>query len=110
MVAGELRRRWPGRKAAVLFASATGKRWRQALSALLPVADGFVVTELSGTASEDPAAIAAHLVSCGAVCERVADVESGLRALRRRPGPRLVVGSFYLAGQVRRLAFGSGTP
>jgi hypothetical protein len=30
--------------------------------------------------------------------------------LRRRPGPRLVVGSFYLAGQVRRLAFGSGTP
>ncbi|MBL8756478.1 MAG: hypothetical protein JNK15_24500 [Planctomycetes bacterium] len=110
MVAGELRRRWPGRRAVVLFASATGKRWRQALSALLPVADGFVVTELSGTASEDPAAIAAHLASCGAVCERVADVESGLRAVRRRPGPRLVVGSFYLAGQVRRLVDGSATP
>ncbi len=106
MVAAELARRWPGRRANVLFGSATGKRWRQALSALLPLADTFVVTELSGTASEDPAAIAAFLTASGAVCEQATDVEAGLCALRRRPGPRLVVGSFYLAGRVRELVGG----
>ncbi len=103
MVAGELRRRWPGRAATVLFGSAAGKRWREGLSALLPVADGFVVTELSGTVGEDPAAIAAWLGARGARSEVAADVATGLRALRRHPGPRLVAGSFYLAGQVRQL-------
>lgn len=102
-VAAELGRRWPGRPAAVLFASATGKRWRQGLSSLLPVADRFVVTGLTGTSSEDPAAIAAWLSSQGARCEMATDVEAGLVALRRSAGPRLVVGSFYLAGRVRGL-------
>lgn len=102
-VADELLRRFRGRRAAVLFASATGKRWREGLSALLPAADRFVVTELSGTSSEDPAAIAAHLAGRGVPCEVATDVESGLAALRRWPGPRLVAGSFYLAGQVRGL-------
>lgn len=110
MVAHELRRRWPGRSATVLFASAAGKRWREGLSALLPVADGFVVTELSGTVGEDPAAIAAWLGAHGARSEVAADVASGLRALRRHPGPRLVAGSFYLAGQVRRLVDAEHSP
>ncbi|HEX6813714.1 MAG TPA: cyanophycin synthetase [Planctomycetota bacterium] len=101
-VADELARRYPGRRAAVLFGSATGKRWREGLSRLLPLADSVVVTELSGTTSEDPAAIAAFLAGAGVRSEVAADAESGLAALRRRPGPRLVVGSFYLAGQVRR--------
>lgn len=102
-VAAELTRRWPGRRAAVLFGSATGKRWREGLSELLSIADRFVVTELSGTSSEDPATIAAWLSSQGATVERAADVVSGLAALRRQPGPRLVAGSFYLAGAVRSL-------
>ncbi len=102
-VADELRRRWRGRRIGVLFASAAGKRWREGLSALLPLADRFVVTELSGTSGEDPAAIAAFLAERGAPCEVAADVESGLAALRRGPGPRLVAGSFYLAGRVRKL-------
>ncbi|MBX3462079.1 MAG: hypothetical protein KF830_02835 [Planctomycetes bacterium] len=102
-VAAELRRRHPGRRAAVLFASAAGKRWREGLSALLAVADDFVVTELSGTASEAAEALAAHLRAHGARCEVAADAASGLQALRRRAGPRLVTGSFYLAGRIRRL-------
>ncbi len=102
-VADELRRRWRGRRIGVLFASAAGKRWREGLSALLPLADRFVVTELSGTSGEDPAAIAAFLAERGVPCEVAADVESGLAALRRGPGPRLVAGSFYLAGRVRSL-------
>ncbi len=106
-VAAELQRRWPGRRPAVLFGSATGKRWREALSALLPVADSFVVTELSGTTSEDPAAIAGFLARAGARSEVASDVASALRMLRSRPGPRLVVGSFYLAGQVRQLVAAS---
>jgi dihydrofolate synthase/folylpolyglutamate synthase len=102
-VAAELARRYPGRRAAVLFASAAGKRWRQGLSALLPVADSFVVTELTGTPGEAAGTLAAHLAASGARCEVAADVASGLQALRRRPGPRLCAGSFYLAGQVRQL-------
>ena len=102
-VAAEMQRRWPGRRPAVLFGSAAGKRWREALSALLPVADRFVVTELSGTTSEDPAAIAAFLAANGRPSEVATDVASALQRLRCSPGPRLVVGSFYLAGQVRAL-------
>lgn len=105
-VAGELQRRWPGRRAHVLFGSATGKRWREGLSSLFAVADGFVVTELTGTASEDPGAIAAFLLAAGRQCETAPDAAAGLRLLRSRPGPRLVVGSFYLAGQVRQLVAG----
>lgn len=102
-VAAEVRRRWPGRRPAVLFASAAGKRWQPALSELLPLADSFVVTELSGTTSEDPAAIAAFLAAQGRTSDVAADVAAGLQLLRERPGPRLVVGSFYLAGRVRQL-------
>lgn len=102
-VAAEVRRRWPRSRPAVLFGSAAGKRWQAGLSALLEVADSFVVTELSGTTSEDPAAIAAFLATQGRTSDVTTDVAIGLRLLRSRPGPRLVVGSFYLAGQVRRL-------
>lgn len=105
-VARELQRRWPGRRAQVLFGSATGKRWREGLSSLFAVADTFVVTELTGTASEDPGAIAAFLGAAGRQCETAPDAGAGLRLLRSRPGPRLVVGSFYLAGQVRQLVTG----
>lgn len=102
-VAAELQRRWPGTAPAVLFASAAGKRWREGLSALLPLADSFVVTGLVGTTGEDPAAIAAFLAKHGRTSDVAADVAAGLRLLRTRPGPRLVVGSFYLAGRVREL-------
>ena len=102
-VAAELQRRSPGRAPAVLTAAAAGKRWREGLSALLPTADSFVVTELSGTPCEDPAVISAWLAARGARSEVTPDVRAGLRVLRRRPGPRLVVGSFYLAGAVRQL-------
>lgn len=106
-VADELARRYPGLRPAVLTAAAAGKRWREGLSALLPVADSFVVTELSGTPGEDPATIAGWLAERGARSEVAPDVVSGLRTLRDRPGPRLVVGSFYLAGAVRRLVDGN---
>ena len=101
-VAAELERRFPGRRPAVLCASAAGKRWREGLSQLVPVADSFVVTGLTGTACEDPAEIAAWLREQGARCEVATDAASGLRCLRERPGPRLVVGSFYLAGAIRQ--------
>lgn len=107
-VARELARRWPGRRAAVLFGTATGKRWREALPALFPVADRFLVAEVQGTASEDPAAIVHWLRQRGANAELVIDARQGLERLCAFPGPRLVVGSFYLAGQVRRLLLGQG--
>lgn len=106
-VASELRRRRPGCRPAVLTAAAAGKRWREGLSALLPIADSFVVTELSGTPGEDPAEISAWLAARGARSEVATDCVTGLRALRERPGPRVVVGSFYLAGAVRSLVDGN---
>ena len=102
-VVAELQRRYPDTRPCVLTASAAGKRWQQSLSALLPIADSFVVTELTGTPGEDPAKMHAWLVAQGARSEVATDVAVGLRSLRERPGPRLVVGSFYLAGAVRQL-------
>lgn len=110
-VAAELARRHPGRPAAVLFGCARGKRWREGLSPLLPLADGFLVTELSGTAGEDPQAIVGWLRERGCRAETTPDAGTGLRELLLRPEPRLVCGSFYLAGAVRRLLHhpGGGT-
>lgn len=102
-VAEELRRRWPGRKFAVLFGSAAGKRWRESLSCLLPLVDNLKVTAVSGTSSEDPSLIAEHCHARGIAAERVDDVEAGLAALARCGGIRVVVGSFYLVGEARRL-------
>lgn len=102
-VAAELERRWPGQRPQVLFASASGKRWRESLSSMLPVADRFLVTEVTGTSSEDAAVIVAHLCGLGVMAQRVDDVEHGLAALRAHDGLRLVIGSFYLVGAVRRL-------
>lgn len=102
-VADELRRRYPGARPVVLTAAAAGKRWQAGLSCLLELADSFVVTELTGTPGEPPANLNAWLKGHGARSEVAPDAVSGLRLLRERLGPRLVVGSFYLAGEVRQL-------
>lgn len=107
VVAGEVRRRYPGASPCVLTSFAAGKRWQEALSEVRAIADSFVVTELSGTPGEDPATISAWLAEQGARSEVATDVAAGLRRLREHPGPRLVVGSFYLAGAVRQLVGGN---
>lgn len=105
-VATELARRWPGQRFLVLFASASGKRWREALSSILPLADGFLVTGLTGTAGEDPGQVAQWLRDQGQRVELHETVASALRALLDAQRPRLVAGSFYLAGEARRLLDG----
>jgi len=102
-VAEEIRRRYPGARPMVLTAAAAGKRWQAGLSRLLPLADRFIVTELTGTPSEPSALLHDWLIGEGARSEVAPDAASGLRSLREWPGVRLVVGSFYLAGEVRRL-------
>ncbi|MFK7741740.1 MAG: folylpolyglutamate synthase/dihydrofolate synthase family protein [Planctomycetota bacterium] len=102
-VAAECGRRFPGKRLAVLTAFAAGKRWREGLSALLPMVDVFVVTELSGTPGEPPANLADWLVEQGAECELMTELRDAVQRLRAHDGPRLVVGSFYLAGAVRQL-------
>ncbi|MEZ5964421.1 MAG: hypothetical protein R3F56_11295 [Planctomycetota bacterium] len=101
--AAEAARAAPGHRFAVLFASAAGKRWQLGLSQLAPIVDTLYVTTLEGTASESPDAICACARGLGLAAHAVADSASGLDALRRHPGPWLVTGSFYLAGQARRL-------
>lgn len=103
LVASELARRWPGQRATVLFGTALGKRWREGLSRLLPLADSFLVTAVSGTASEDPAQLATFLSAQGAAVQLVPDLDTGLAQLLAAPAPRLVTGSFYLAGAARAL-------
>lgn len=102
-VAAEFRRRWPDRKAAVLFASASDKRWRQGLSALLPIADSFVLTELTGAVGEDPQVVAEWLRAQGVEPLVIRPVAEALEAVRTKAMPRLCCGSFYLAGEAREL-------
>lgn len=101
--ATEAARAAPGHRYAVLFASAAGKRWQLGLSRLAPIVDTLYVTTLEGTVSEDPQTICAGARALGLAAQPVADPSAGLAALRRHLGPWLVTGSFYLAGQVRRL-------
>lgn len=100
-LAEELARRWPGRRFAILFASARGKRWREALSRIVPLADHVVVTELSGTTSEDAGTISDWLRSRGVRVRAVPGAADGLAQLREHAGPRVVTGSFHLVGEVR---------
>ncbi len=102
-VAEELRRRWPDRKAVVLFGSAVDKRWRQGLSALLPIADSFVLTELTGTVGEDPKVIADWLAAQGSAQTVIRSIPEALDAVLKAPCLRVCCGSFYLAGEVRAL-------
>lgn len=101
-VAAELARRYPGRKIGLLFGSTAGKRWRAGLSSLLPCVDTAYVSAVTGTSSEDPSTIVAHLRGHGIAAEQVDGVEAGLAALAARGGIRLVAGSFYLAGAARQ--------
>lgn len=102
-VAIEAARAAPNQRWRVLFGAALGKRWREGLSRLLPLVDSAVVISLEGTASEDPARIAAWLRTQGADADVAANTVEGVAALGSRPGPWLVVGSFYLAGRVRQI-------
>ncbi len=102
-VAAEFQRRWPDRKAAVLFASALDKRWRQGLSTLLPIADSFVLTELTGVVGEDPQVVAEWLRAQGVEPLVIRPVAEALDAVRAKAMPRLCCGSFYLAGEAREL-------
>lgn len=101
VVAAELARRWPGRRGSILFGCAHGKRWREGLSWLLPFADRVVVTAPPGTVGEDPATIAAWLRGRGTTSVVENDLDAAWAALLAAPAPRLVTGSFYLAGAVR---------
>jgi dihydrofolate synthase/folylpolyglutamate synthase len=102
-VAAEFRRRWPDRKAVVLFASAVDKRWRQGLSAVLPIADSFVLTELTSAVGEDPQVIAEWLRAQGAKASVIRSIPDALDAVCQQQMPRLCCGSFYLAGEARAL-------
>ena len=107
ILAAELARRFPGQRCAVLYATATGKRWREGLSWLSPVADRFHVTGLSGTRSADPVAICEWLTQSGTRARAVPDVASGLGELLAFAGVRVVTGSFYLVGEVAALCEGA---
>ncbi|MFN9334662.1 MAG: hypothetical protein ACK6D1_18900, partial [Planctomycetota bacterium] len=73
-----------------------------AFSAVAAAADTVGATAVSGTSREAPAVIASYFTARGVPCSVAAVAAAGLRELRRRPGPRVVTGSFYLAGEVRR--------
>ncbi len=106
LLADEMRRRFGAQRVDVLFAIARGKRWRECLEVLIPIADSFVVTEIAGTACESSDELGEWLEARGASVRIAVDAADGLRLLEPgRRGPSVVTGSFYLAGEVRsRLA------
>ncbi|MEO0481266.1 MAG: hypothetical protein AAF196_17495 [Planctomycetota bacterium] len=91
-----------GRAATLLYASATGKRWQAVLSPLLDLVDEVLVTELPGTASEDPVTIRDWLGERDVGAGAVPDLAEALAQLRARSRPRIVTGSFVLVGEALR--------
>jgi hypothetical protein len=65
--------------------------------------DSVHATRLADTVSVEPDEIVAWCKLQGARAQRADDVESGVAALARTPGVRLVTGSFYLVGAARSL-------
>ncbi len=100
LLAEQLDRVAPGERWAILFASARGKRWREALSVLARRADTLIVTRLSGTESVDPDEVVAELARTGVRTAVAESAAVGLALLRQHQGPRLVAGSFYLIGEL----------
>jgi len=100
-VAEEVRRRFPGRRVALLFACARGKRWQDVLRPWVDLVDRAIVTALTDTASEDPVTACGWLEAHGVRARAVPDPVSGLAALSQRGELRVVTGSFYLVGAVR---------
>ncbi len=101
-LARELRLRFPEQRWRMLLASAAGKRWRAGFRHLLPLADQVHVTAITGTSSEDPATIADWIRAQGVAADVSEDPTAAVHALLATSGPRLVTGSFYLVGIVRR--------
>jgi dihydrofolate synthase/folylpolyglutamate synthase len=99
-VADEVRRRWPDEPLALLFASASGKRWRQGLPHLLPRLRAAAATTVEGIPGEDPTVIRDWLAARGVPALTAVGPAAGLRWLLQQPCPRLVTGSFYLVGAV----------
>lgn len=100
-LASEVQRRFPRQRPVLLFGSARGKDWRLGLMPWLPLVDSVYVTELTGTVSEEPGAIANWLAERGVQAQTVPDAATGVGALLRHDGPRIVTGSFYLVGAAR---------
>lgn len=96
-------RAWPGRRLIALFAMAEDKDIQRAAAALAP-AHAVVATAYDHPRACAPDALAAHLRAAGIAVESAPTVEIGLaRALdlAERDALVLVVGSLYLAGEVR---------
>ena len=100
-LATELARRYPGRRFAVLFASAIDKRWQGGLRSLLPFAEIVVSTRLSDTPCVEPDEIVTWCKAHGVRAESAADPGLGLSRLQRWSDLQLVTGSFYLVGAVK---------
>jgi dihydrofolate synthase/folylpolyglutamate synthase len=97
--------RFPAQRAVFLIGFARGKRWRECLAALEPVGGAFLCASVPGTASEDPAELAAWLSGRGGVARALGpdeDPRAALVEVASRSGAVCVVtGSFYLVGAVR---------
>ncbi len=101
LLATELERHFGPAPRGLLFATASGKRWREGLSHVVRSTDRVWVTGLVGTVSEDPETICAWLAARGVAARAVPDAAAGLRALESFEGVRVVTGSFYLVGEIR---------
>ncbi|MGA0058103.1 MAG: bifunctional folylpolyglutamate synthase/dihydrofolate synthase [Planctomycetota bacterium] len=104
-LASALRARFPACGRVFLVGFARGKRWREALAALVGEDANFLCAEVPGTASEDPGALADWLRAQGRparVLGPTEDLRAELLGAAAACGAVAVVtGSFYLVGAVR---------
>jgi dihydrofolate synthase / folylpolyglutamate synthase len=98
---------YPNRKATIMLALKKGKEYREVIDSLLPIAGSFILTTFDTTqdlpaTSQNPEKIADYCSDLDVFSEVVADNREALvTLLNKKSDIKLIVGSFYLLGQVR---------
>jgi dihydrofolate synthase/folylpolyglutamate synthase len=94
------------RRGLLLFGAVEGKKAREMAALLAPAFSRVIITTPGNFKASDPAALHAFFKAINPATELIPDTAAAFRRAKARAGkdgPLLVTGSFYLAGEIRRL-------
>lgn len=100
--------KYPNKKAVILLALKAGKEYAEVINNLEVIADSFILTTFSTSQdipaiSHDPRVLKAYCEQKNIPAEVILDHKDAFKALKQNKNSvKLVIGSFYLLGQIRK--------